>query len=102
MGKAFLSHGGGNSVRESVAAGVPMLIMPFFGDQPMNAMIHEELGVAIRVHKDKFTPKSIATHFARISTDEYQARAAAVKALNDKHVSLDRAVEVIVNAASGQ
>eukprot|EP00401_Gymnodinium_catenatum_P014450 CAMPEP_0117483124 /NCGR_PEP_ID=MMETSP0784-20121206/13775_1 /TAXON_ID=39447 /ORGANISM="" /LENGTH=511 /DNA_ID=CAMNT_0005277645 /DNA_START=89 /DNA_END=1624 /DNA_ORIENTATION=+ len=98
--KAFLSHGGGNSMREAVAAGVPMLVMPFFGDQPMNAMIHEELGVAIRVHKNRFTPESLRRDFERISTGSYQQRAADVKSFNDKHVSLARAVEVVENAAN--
>eukprot|EP00927_Polykrikos_kofoidii_P035774 TRINITY_DN30305_c0_g1_i1.p1 TRINITY_DN30305_c0_g1~~TRINITY_DN30305_c0_g1_i1.p1 ORF type:complete len:520 (+),score=78.09 TRINITY_DN30305_c0_g1_i1:56-1615(+) len=98
--KVFLSHGGGNSVREAVAAGVPLLIMPFVGDQPTNAVIHEELGVAIRVHKGKFTPKSLEADYVRISSEKYQRRSAEIKELNDKHVSISRAVEVIVDAGN--
>lgn len=98
--KAFFSHGGGNSVREALAAGVPMIIMPFVGDQPMNAMINEALGVAIRVHKNSFTPQSLAASFARVCEEDYQQRAAEIKALNDKHASLARAVEVVEGVAN--
>lgn len=33
---AFLTHGGWNSVLESVGGGVPMIVRPFLGDQRMN------------------------------------------------------------------
>ncbi|PIL32319.1 hypothetical protein GSI_05565 [Ganoderma sinense ZZ0214-1] len=34
----FLTHGGHNSVIESISAGVPMIFWPFLGDQPANAV----------------------------------------------------------------
>lgn len=98
--KAFLSHGGANSVREAVAEGVPMLIMPFFGDSPLNAVIHEELGVAIRMHKKKLESQLLADEFVRITGEVYQQKAAQIKSLNDKFANLTRAVEVIENVAS--
>ncbi|KAL4284660.1 hypothetical protein GQ457_16G005430 [Hibiscus cannabinus] len=33
---AFVSHGGWNSVLESIVGGVPMIFRPFFGDQTLN------------------------------------------------------------------
>nr|CAD1825522.1 unnamed protein product [Ananas comosus var. bracteatus] len=48
---AFVSHCGWNSVLESVAAGVPMVCRPIFGDQRMNARAVESvwgIGVALR------------------------------------------------------
>lgn len=34
--KAFITHGGMGSILEAIHAGVPMLAMPFFGDQTKN------------------------------------------------------------------
>ncbi|KXN66854.1 glycosyltransferase family 1 protein [Conidiobolus coronatus NRRL 28638] len=42
--KLFLSHGGLDSIYESSNAGVPMLILPFLGDQPRNAILITENG----------------------------------------------------------
>lgn len=48
--KGFLSHGGWNSVLESVAAGVPMVIWPVEFEQPINAAhVVDELKVGIRL-----------------------------------------------------
>ncbi|NJQ15272.1 glycosyltransferase [Streptomyces bohaiensis] len=45
----FLTHGGYNSIRESLRAGVPMAVLPLFGDQEHNANRTAELGVGLRV-----------------------------------------------------
>ena len=42
----FITHGGFNSVRESLRLGVPMVVTPMFGDQPTVARACERLGVA--------------------------------------------------------
>ncbi|KAL7281194.1 hypothetical protein ACG7TL_004502 [Trametes sanguinea] len=34
----FVTHGGHNSVSESISAGVPMIVWPFHADQPLNAV----------------------------------------------------------------
>ncbi|MBX7551872.1 glycosyltransferase [Streptomyces sp. tea 10] len=45
----LVTHGGYNSVREAVGAGVPMAVLPGFGDQPANADRVQELGLGRRV-----------------------------------------------------
>mmetsp|Transcript_20266 Transcript_20266/g.58772 ORF Transcript_20266/g.58772 Transcript_20266/m.58772 type:complete len:517 (+) Transcript_20266:68-1618(+) len=97
--KAFLSHGGANSVRESVAAGTPLMIMVVMPDSGLNAVLHEKLGVAIRLTKHNITPESIGSSFRYLCSEPVQARARSVKELNDKHADLGRAVEIIENAA---
>jgi len=41
----FCTHGGYNSVRESIRAGVPMLVRPTTMDQPVNAQAVARLGL---------------------------------------------------------
>nr|GEW40484.1 hydroquinone glucosyltransferase-like [Tanacetum cinerariifolium] len=46
----FLTHGGWNSVLETVLQGVPMIVWPLYAEQKMNAlMLTEGLKVALRV-----------------------------------------------------
>lgn len=45
----FVTHGGYNSIRESVRAGVPMAVLPQFADQFYNADRVEELGLGLRI-----------------------------------------------------
>lgn len=45
----FVTHGGMNSVSESLSAGVPMVVIPFVSDQPVNARCVEKLGVGKRL-----------------------------------------------------
>ena len=41
----FITHGGMNSVSEAMIYGVPMLVVPFVSDQPVNARQVEKLGL---------------------------------------------------------
>ena len=41
----FVTHGGYNSIREAVRAGVPMAVRPMFGDQQYNALRVADLGL---------------------------------------------------------
>jgi UDP:flavonoid glycosyltransferase YjiC (YdhE family) len=49
--KLFVTHGGLNSTLEGLSAGLPLIVMPFFGDQPVNAqhVVNKGLGEAVRV-----------------------------------------------------
>jgi len=40
----FISHGGANSMHEALGFGVPMVVVPVFGDQPINADTVARLG----------------------------------------------------------
>lgn len=41
----FITHGGMNSISEAFVYGVPMVVIPFVSDQPVNARSIEKLGV---------------------------------------------------------
>ena len=70
----LLTHGGYNSVREAVAAGVPMAVLPVFGDQPRNAERVEELALGARV--PDVTADDVAKTCERVLGDEVVARQA--------------------------
>jgi N-glycosyltransferase len=45
----FITHGGYNGIRESIAAGVPMAVLPQYGDQFANADRVQDLGLGLCV-----------------------------------------------------
>lgn len=45
----FITHGGNNSFQEAVVKRVPLVVIPFFGDQPRVAKRAEELGIGINL-----------------------------------------------------
>lgn len=48
----FVSHCGWNSISESINSGIPIIAMPMDLDQPMNAKLLVEIGVALEVVRD--------------------------------------------------
>ncbi|KAF3660621.1 putative 1-acyl-sn-glycerol-3-phosphate acyltransferase 2-like [Capsicum annuum] len=49
----FVSHCGWNSISESIDYGIPTIAMPMNLDQPMNAKLLVEIGVALEVLRDE-------------------------------------------------
>lgn len=49
----FVTHAGSNSFHESVRSGVPMVAVPFFGDQPLAAEQIQKLGIGINTASGK-------------------------------------------------
>ncbi|VDM79129.1 unnamed protein product [Strongylus vulgaris] len=63
--KAFISHGG-----YTIFAGVLLITIPFFGDQPRNARLAERHHLAIRIHKNEVSVDTVADALNRVLTDE--------------------------------
>ncbi|CAN6217347.1 unnamed protein product [Urochloa humidicola] len=60
--RGFLSHCGWNSVLESIAAGVPLVVWPMHADQPFNAkFLVDELKIAVRVQTSDRTIRGLVT-----------------------------------------
>lgn len=53
--RAFVTHGGYNSLLESAGSGVPLLLMGFFGDQERNAALVERNGWGLAFDKFQLT-----------------------------------------------
>ncbi|MFC5062158.1 nucleotide disphospho-sugar-binding domain-containing protein [Actinomycetospora atypica] len=66
----FVTHGGYNGIREAVRHGVPMVVVPQFGDQDHNADRIAALGLGARVPPaGTATPDDVATAVAAVLAD---------------------------------
>lgn len=57
----FITHGGMNSITESLYYGVPMIVIPFITDQPLNAKRIEELQLGKKLEYKRITSEMIRT-----------------------------------------
>ncbi len=89
----FITHGGSNSFHESMLQKVPMVVIPFFGDQILVGKRVEQLGVGINTCRDgsidtrrskKFLDENLAIRvdeavFEILKNEKYQRRCERVK-----------------------
>ncbi|MDI5961223.1 glycosyltransferase [Streptomyces sp. SL13] len=61
----FITHAGFNGVREAIAAGVPMVALPLFADQPATAARVEEIGLGRVLDPAVVDPETLAVTVAR-------------------------------------
>jgi hypothetical protein len=77
----FVTHGGFNSVKEAVSAGVPMVVVPVASDQHYSADRAEELGVGRVIRPHERTPERIREQVRAVLADpSYRDRARALAA----------------------
>nr|WGJ63363.1 flavonoid 3-O-galactosyltransferase GAT [Hypericum monogynum] len=63
----FITHGGWNSVVESVVGGVPMICRPFFGDHKINArMVEDVWGIGVRVKGGTLTVDGVTDYLNEV------------------------------------
>ncbi|WP_211175288.1 glycosyltransferase [Pseudonocardia xinjiangensis] len=65
----FLTHAGLNSVREALAAGVPMVAVPLFAEQPANAERLAEAGVAVALDPTGVDASTVAAACREVLED---------------------------------
>ncbi|CAH0599440.1 unnamed protein product [Chrysodeixis includens] len=74
--RLFITHGGQLSCLEAIHAGVPMLAVPVFGDQPANAERARKLGYALTVDFHKNLVENLeVTLNEMLGNDTYYKRA---------------------------
>lgn len=59
--KAFVTHGGWGGLCEAAVAGVPLCVLPFFGDQPSNAEQVAQVGWGLSLPNQKVFPPNKCT-----------------------------------------
>ncbi|MCL6562073.1 MAG: glycosyltransferase [Firmicutes bacterium] len=77
---AFLSHGGMNSVNESLYHHVPLLLYPIFGDQPVVARRVVELGAGLCLSPDPSVEEMRDRLQTLLANPGYRAQAARIGA----------------------
>lgn len=65
----FVTHAGPSSANEALFHGIPMVSMPFYGDQIQHNLRLVAAGVAKNVDKDTFTPAQLASTISAVLLD---------------------------------
>ena len=74
-----VTHGGNNTVQETLAAGKPMLVVPFGGDQLENARRVERLGAGIALLPAKLSSEAVRAAVTRLLSEPgFRERATTV------------------------
>ncbi|XP_072381846.1 UDP-glycosyltransferase UGT5-like [Diabrotica undecimpunctata] len=67
--KLFITHGGLLSLTESVHYGVPVLVLPVFGDQRMNAAKVEGMGYGVQIPFSQITEERLTDALKKLLND---------------------------------
>lgn len=74
--RAFVSHGGMNSITECTHAGIPVVTIPLYGDQMRNSRMVEKRHVGVIIKKQNITTQSLTDAISRVLYDKrYQESA---------------------------
>jgi UDP:flavonoid glycosyltransferase YjiC (YdhE family) len=73
---AVVSHGGLNTVCEALSHGVPLVVAPIRGDQPVNAHQVAATGAGLRVRFDRDPPERLRAAILSVLDDARYRRAA--------------------------
>ena len=94
-----ISHGGNNTVQETIAAGVPLVVIPFGGDQVVNAARIERLGIGVCVLPGALTPETLRAAVASALDPDVVRRAAQLGEVVQARDGVQSAVEEILKLA---
>jgi MGT family glycosyltransferase len=97
-----ITHGGNNTVTESLYFGKPMVALPIFWDQHDNAQRLDETGLGIRLDTYEHRPDELSEAIDGLLRDEDLAtRRAAIAARLQAARGTESAADLIERAASG-
>lgn len=91
-----LTHGGNNTVQECLAAGRPMVVLPFGGDQIANAHRVERLGVGLRLEVRALSVEGARGALVRVSEPAFAERADALRVALSRYGGVSAAADAIL------
>lgn len=94
--RAFVTHGGMNSVSESLSNGVPMTVVPQMGEQAIIGRRVAELGAGLFLAKEEVTALRLRESVRRLLTDDsFRQQAEAIRRSFDDAGGTARAADAI-------
>ncbi|XP_068632421.1 UDP-glycosyltransferase UGT5-like isoform X2 [Battus philenor] len=78
---AFIAHGGLLGMTEAISAGKPMVVVPFFGDQPANAAAAAAVGFAKVVPYLELNEKALTEALAFVLSAETRVHARRISSI---------------------
>ena len=98
-----ITHGGNNTVTESLAFGKPMVVLPLFWDQYDNAQRVHDTGFGVRLDTYGHTREELTGAIDRLLADDaLNARLASVSARLQAAPGTEKAADLIERLASGE
>jgi MGT family glycosyltransferase len=99
---AFVSHGGMNSVCESLYYRVPVLVIPQMGEQMIVGLRVQELGAGLFLAKEKATPAQIRASVHRLlSEDRFRQQARRIRDSFDAAGGVAHGADLILDFTRG-
>jgi len=97
---AFISHGGFNSIKESLSCGVPLVVVPIMSDEPYSAERCAALGIGRHLAPDERTPETLRDAVrAILAGPGYRTRAKELSAEMHELPGAERVVELLTTLA---
>ncbi|MXQ55004.1 nucleotide disphospho-sugar-binding domain-containing protein [Shimazuella alba] len=94
--EVFISHGGMNSVMESIWFGVPLLMVPQSSDQPLVAARVEELGLGLNLDFKTLTAERLKKAVEKLNSDfTLRSRVKEMKSVLQKSGGSNQGADVV-------
>jgi UDP:flavonoid glycosyltransferase YjiC (YdhE family) len=94
----FISHGGFNSVKESLSCGVPLVVLPIMSDEPYSAERCQALGLGRAVGPAERSAQTVRDAVRAVLSDlSYRKRAGEFRAEMEALPGAERIVALLTN-----
>ncbi len=93
--RAFVSHGGMNSVNESLASGVPLVVVPQMSEQAVVGQRVAELGAGICLKSEEASAERLRESVLRLLTGTFQPRVDGIRESFEQAGGARRAADAI-------